>query len=117
MPPNWRFLFFFFFWEEDNNSESKEGSKKEEESKIKKNEEEAFISVTHDPPPATPLFSVGDGFDVYIDAARFLPDNVTIPKVTARVFNHDFHHIEMSSSEKQETAVCELTDNVFCPEW
>ena len=36
------------------------------------------------------LFSAGDGFDVYIDAARFLPDNVTIPKVTARIFNHDF---------------------------
>ena len=23
----------------------------------------------------------------------------------------------MSSSEKEETAVCDLTDNVFCPEW
>ena len=34
--------------------------------------------------PIHALFNPGDGFDVHIDAARFLPDNTTILKVVAR---------------------------------
>ena len=30
-------------------------------------------------------FAVGDGFDLYIDAARFLPDHVTLSSVEAFV--------------------------------
>ena len=100
-----------------NNNEEKKEEKNENKKKETIDNGEPFIEINHGPPPATPLFAAGDGFDLYIDAARFLPDNVTIPKVTARIFNHDFGYVAMSSSEKQETAVCNLTDNVFCPEW
>ena len=97
--------------------EKKDDAKKDDKSKTDANSGEPFISIDHGAPPSTPLFSAGDGFDLYIDCARFLPDNVTIPKVTARVFNHDFQYVAMSSEEKQEVAVCNLTDNVYCPEW
>ena len=30
-------------------------------------------------------FAVGDGFDLYVDAARFLPDNVTLSSIEAFV--------------------------------
>lgn len=35
------------------------------------------------------LFQAGDGIDAYIDAARCLPENVTITKVTAAALNAD----------------------------
>ena len=103
--------------EETKKEETKKENTKKEDGPKKDAGGEAFILIDHGPPPATPLFSNGDGFDLYIDGARFLPDNVTIPKVTARIFNHDFGYVALSSEEKQETCVCTLNDNVFCPEW
>ncbi len=39
--------------------------------------------------PADVLFEKGDGFDVYVDGARFLPDNVTISKVVCQLVTSD----------------------------
>lgn len=51
--------------------------------------QEAFIHHVRETPPLEP-FNVGDGFDLYIDGARFLPDNVTVTRVAARIFTSDF---------------------------
>ncbi len=40
-----------------------------------------------EPGPATEKYQKGDGVDIYIDAAMFLPDNVTITRVVAKFFN------------------------------
>ncbi|XP_053100271.1 coiled-coil domain-containing protein 17 isoform X3 [Hemicordylus capensis] len=53
---------------------------------------EAFIHHVRETPPLEPFHS-GDGFDLYIDGARFLPDDVTVTKVTARIFTSGFHQI------------------------
>jgi hypothetical protein len=79
--------------------------------------DDPFIEIVHGSPSSVPLFNPGDGFDVYVDAARFLPDNTTIPKVVARVMTHDLDFVLMSDEKKQESAVCNLTDDVFNPEW
>ena len=97
---------------EDAETKKDDDTKKKEDVKTDDGNQ-PFIKVKHDAPSATPLFGAGDGFDLYIDGARFLPDNATIPKITARVFNHEFDFVDLSSKEKQETAICELTDNVF----
>ena len=92
-------------------------NKKGEKAKSSGMEGDPFIEIDHGAPPAAPLFNPGDGFDVYIDAGRFLPDNTTIPKVVARVMTHDLEFVAMSNEKNQETAVCDLTDNVFNPQW
>ena len=79
--------------------------------------DDPFIEIIRDAPSSIPLFNPGDGFDVYVDAARFLPDNTTIPKVVARVMTHDLEFVLMSNGSKQESALCDLTDDVFNPEW
>ncbi|XP_061486413.1 uncharacterized protein LOC133386710 [Rhineura floridana] len=53
---------------------------------------EAFIHHVRKTPPVE-LFSDGDGFDLYIDGARFLPDDVTVTRVAARIFTSDFSQI------------------------
>ncbi|KXJ14737.1 hypothetical protein AC249_AIPGENE27875 [Exaiptasia diaphana] len=39
---------------------------------------------------ATEEFSPGNGFDLYIDGARFLPDSVTYTKVAGRVMDKNY---------------------------
>ncbi|CAI5777313.1 Hypothetical predicted protein [Podarcis lilfordi] len=53
---------------------------------------EAFIHHFRETPPVEP-FRAGDGFDLYIDGARFLPDGVTVTRVTARIFTSGFMQI------------------------
>ena len=43
--------------------------------------------------PAGTALHPGDGFDVYVDGARFLPDNVTISKVVVRAMTRDFKSV------------------------
>jgi len=42
-----------------------------------------------DPPVARDLFAADDGFDIYIDAARYLPDNVTLSAVQCFLTSKD----------------------------
>jgi hypothetical protein len=42
---------------------------------------------------ATPYFEYGDGVDFYVDAARFLPDNVTCTKVVVRAVNANLERV------------------------
>ncbi len=53
---------------------------------------DAFRDVARPPPPpdAPPFDRARDGFDVYVDCARFLPDNVTISKVVLKVLTPNF---------------------------
>jgi hypothetical protein len=43
--------------------------------------------------PATDRYQRGDGLDIYIDAARFLPDNVTATRVSLRIFSSNKEQI------------------------
>ena len=47
------------------------------------------------PPPRDQLFEEGDGFDVYVDGARFLPDNITLSKVSVKLMNPDFDPVQV----------------------
>ncbi|XP_063284071.1 uncharacterized protein LOC134569099 [Pelobates fuscus] len=40
--------------------------------------------------PATDPFSAADGIDLYIDGTRYLPDAVTVSRVTGRIFDKNF---------------------------
>ena len=40
--------------------------------------------------PETTIFNLNDGFDLYIDCARFLPYNVTITKVSVSLSSISF---------------------------
>ncbi|KAJ7332818.1 hypothetical protein JRQ81_014998 [Phrynocephalus forsythii] len=53
---------------------------------------EAFIHHVREMPPVE-SFEAGDGFDLYIDGARFLPDGVTITRVAARIFTSTYKQI------------------------
>ena len=86
-------------------TKKKDDDKKPGRTESKVMEGEQFIERDHGPPPSTPLFNPGDGFDVYIDAAR-LPDNTTIPKVVARVMTHDLEFVAMSNlKESRDSCV------------
>lgn len=37
--------------------------------------------------PPTERYQRGDGIDIYLDSARYLPDNVTITRLSLRIFN------------------------------
>lgn len=60
----------------------------------------AFKNVTHGPPPDI-LFEQGDGFDLFIDGARFLPDNVGLSKVSVKLFDPSWKKLV---SPSQQTA-------------
>ncbi|XXQ36202.1 C2H2-type domain-containing protein [Plasmodiophora brassicae] len=48
-----------------------------------------WIKVDAGPPPDV-AFEPGDGFDVYVDQCRFLPDNVTVTRAVLQVWTSDF---------------------------
>lgn len=50
----------------------------------------AFIHHTRETPTSEPFIAM-DGFDLYIDGARFLPDAVTITRVTGRIFDSSYN--------------------------
>ncbi|XP_043377543.1 coiled-coil domain-containing protein 17 isoform X3 [Chelonia mydas] len=52
----------------------------------------AFIHHTRETPASEPFIAT-DGFDLYIDGARFLPDAVTITRVTGRIFDSSYNQI------------------------
>ena len=43
--------------------------------------------------PPLELFGIHDGFDLYIDGCRHLPDCVTVTKVTGRILNRMYTHV------------------------
>eukprot|EP01083_Nonionella_stella_P073747 199617_1 len=65
-----------------------------------------------DAKPPTEHFEPGDGFDIYVDGCRFLPDNVTISQATIHVFTESFDQKILSTS-----AVCSLDSSAFFPEF
>eukprot|EP01135_Chromosphaera_perkinsii_P002015 Nk52_evm62s215 gene=Nk52_evmTU62s215 len=54
----------------------------------------------------------GSGFDFYIDGARFLPDNVSISKVSARILDSDFNKY----GEDMQADI-ELDSNIYFPHY
>ena len=72
-------------------------------------DKEAWIACP-DPPIGQELFAADDGFDIYIDGARWLPDNVILTKVTCYVAN-----AKMQLYGKFEKEVDPRSMNVRCP--
>ena len=71
----------------------------------------SWIEVDRSKFKNTNLFTSGDGFDVYIDAARFLPENLAISKTTVVAL-----HSDMSVHEKEDNAATALLgSNVQSP--
>lgn len=60
---------------------------------------------------ANNLFQAGDAIDVYIDAARCLPGNVTLTKVTAAALNADRTQVPSENGSGFAT----MTSDVFSP--
>ncbi|XP_039591041.1 uncharacterized protein LOC120514622 isoform X1 [Polypterus senegalus] len=71
----------------------------------------AFIHRQRENPPAEPFVS-GDGIDLYIDGARFLPDAVTISRVTGRIFDRNYNQFGPDIS----TGI-DLNSNIFEPHY
>ncbi|XP_061096358.1 uncharacterized protein LOC133127456 [Conger conger] len=69
----------------------------------------AYIFHQRETPPARPFLS-GDGFDLYIDGARFLPDCVTISRVAGRIFDRHYNQVGPDIS----TGI-DLNSNIFEP--
>ena len=59
------------------------------------------------------LFVAGDAFDVYVDGARFLPDNVCMSKATVMVLSLDRTALE----HEKHWALAELSSPVFNPDF
>lgn len=49
-----------------------------------------FIYVKNPPKQSDKPYNPGSGFFIYVDGARFLPQNVTVSRVTTRFFDCDF---------------------------
>lgn len=60
---------------------------------------------------ANNLFQAGDAFDVYIDGARCLPDNVTLTKATVAALNGDRSPVLTENG----SAFASLTSNTYNP--
>ncbi|XP_066298686.1 uncharacterized protein [Branchiostoma lanceolatum] len=60
----------------------------------------------------TDVFGSDDGFDLYIDGARFLPDAVTISRVAGRMFDRQFNQVGPDIN----TSV-DLDSNIFEPSY
>ncbi|XP_070562570.1 uncharacterized protein [Ptychodera flava] len=71
--------------------------------------EDAWIPCEREKPPAEP-FNSGDGFDLYIDGARHLPDCVTISRVAGRIFDKKYDKIG-----KDITTMVSLDSDIFNP--
>nr|XP_015210948.1 PREDICTED: coiled-coil domain-containing protein 17 [Lepisosteus oculatus] len=69
----------------------------------------AYINCKRELPPARPFLS-GDGLDLYLDGARFLPDGVTISRVTGRIFDRHYNQVGPEIS----TGI-DLDSNIFEP--
>ncbi|XP_035270927.1 uncharacterized protein ccdc17 isoform X3 [Anguilla anguilla] len=69
----------------------------------------AYIFRERETPPVRPFLS-GDGFDLYIDGARFLPDCVTVSRVTGRIFDRHYNQVGPDIS----TGI-DLNSNIFEP--
>lgn len=54
------------------------------------------------------LFENGDGFDIYCDGARYLPDNVTISRVHVQI-------IDNGSILKEGSVICDMTGTIYSP--
>ncbi|KAL4486755.1 hypothetical protein ABPG72_006587 [Tetrahymena utriculariae] len=57
-------------------------------------------------------FEKGYGIDFYVDAARFLPDNVTICKISVTIINHNFERVFES-----DAALPDLLSDAFSPKF
>ncbi|XP_048352163.1 coiled-coil domain-containing protein 17 [Sphaerodactylus townsendi] len=68
-----------------------------------------FIHHVKETPPLEP-FCDGDGFDLYIDGARFLPDDVTVTRVAGRIFTSSFNQIGPDISTEVD-----LNSSIFDP--
>lgn len=60
---------------------------------------------------ANNLFQAGDGIDMYIDASRCLPENVTITKVTAAALNADRTQVPTENG----SAFAAMTSDAYSP--
>ena len=87
----------------------KPNGKSERDSIFKYTDTEAWIPAP-DPPLSNELFAADDGFDIYIDAARWLPDNVTVSTVTCYVAND-----KMQLYGKLDKEMDARSMNVRCP--
>ncbi|KAL8178804.1 UNVERIFIED_CONTAM: hypothetical protein K2H54_056596 [Gekko kuhli] len=70
---------------------------------------ETFIHHAKEIPPLEPFYD-GDGIDLYIDGARFLPDYVTVTRVAGRIFTSSFSQIGPDIS-----TVADLNSSIFDP--
>ena len=60
-------------------------------------------------------FEDGDGIDLYIDSARFLPDNVTITKCYVQlIYYTDSNTIQKASVSHK---ICDLNESVYSPNY
>ena len=76
---------------------------------------EAWIEYTAKP-KIDPLFKKDeDGYDIYVDGARFLPDGVTISKVTMKVMTTDFDFVP--DQEAEFDAISGLDDSAYSPKY
>lgn len=73
-------------------------------------EDKEAWKASPDPPISDELFASDDGFDIYIDAARWMPDNVALTTVTCFVANS-----KMELYGKFEKEIDARTMNVRCP--
>ncbi|XP_048587115.1 uncharacterized protein LOC5517188 isoform X2 [Nematostella vectensis] len=71
----------------------------------------AWIKYGRPSLPSQP-FEAGNGFDLYIDGARFLPDSVTFTKVTGRVLDRNYEKIGPDIEVQAK-----LSSDVFNPEY
>jgi hypothetical protein len=60
------------------------------------------------------LFQPGDAFDVYVDGARFLPDNVTATKVTIAALHADRSKISPFTADSSSQLAVALSE-ACCP--
>jgi len=80
-----------------------EGEDPEEEQElnvpqVKKGPEKPKVPwlIGKEPGPATEKYQKGDGVDIYLDGAMFLPDNVTVTRIVAKFMNFEKEQVGQS---------------------
>jgi hypothetical protein len=80
-----------------------------------------FIEVEKGPhPPSDPIFVPGDGFDVYLDGARYLPSCTTLSRVTLKSMTSTFKLVKLHEGKNKvadRVAITKISEDAFSPMW
>ena len=72
-------------------------------------------------PASAPIFVPGDGFDVYVDGARYLPSNTTLSRFNLKVMTAGLKNVKLTDADgkpsPQRETITKIAEDAYLPMW